>query len=44
MRRPDDGNERDLVVDVVHGYFLEWLDSTLSVFSWEPFPAKLQDK
>ena len=36
-------NERDLGVDVVHGYFSEGGDSILSAFSCEPLPVKLQD-
>ena len=36
-------NERDSTVAVVHGCFPEGDDSILSVFSWEPLPAKLQD-
>ena len=36
-------NERDSRVVVVHGCFLEGGDSILSVLSWEPLPAKLQD-
>ena len=35
-------NELDLRV-VVHGCFSEGGDSILSVFSWEPLRAKLQD-
>ena len=37
-------NERDSKVAVVHGGFPEGGDSILSAFSWEPLPAKLQDK
>ena len=37
-------NERDLIIDVVHGCFLEGDGSILSAFSWEPLRAKLQDK
>ena len=36
-------NERDSKVAVVHRCFPEDGDSTLSAFSWEPLPAKLQD-
>ena len=36
-------NEGDLRVAVVHGCFPEGGDSTLSAFSWESLPAKLQD-
>ena len=36
-------NERDSRVAVVHGCFSEVGDSILSVFSWEPLQAKLQD-
>ena len=46
MRRPDDGNERDSKVAVVHGCFPEGGDSIQSAFSWDPYkalPAKLQD-
>ena len=45
MRRPGDGNvnERDSRVAFVHGCLPEGGDSTLSVFSWEPLRAKLQD-
>ena len=35
-------NERDSIVAVVHGCFLEGDDSILSAFSWEPLRAKLQ--
>ena len=35
--------ERDLRVDVVHGFFTEGGDSIISAFSWEPLRAKLQD-
>ena len=36
-------NERGSRVTVVHGCFPEGGDSILSVFSWESWPAKLQD-
>ena len=36
-------NERDSRVTVVHRCFLEGGDSTLSAFSWESLPVKLQD-
>ena len=36
-------NKRDSRVAVVHGCFPEGGDSILSVFSWEPLRAKLQD-
>ena len=36
-------NERGSGVDVVHECFPERGDSILSVFSWEPLRAKLQD-
>ena len=36
-------NERDSKVAVVHGCFSEVSDSILSVFTWEPLRAKLQD-
>ena len=36
-------NKRYSRVAVVHGCFPEGGDSILSVFSWEPLPAKLQD-
>ena len=36
-------NEQGSRVAVVHGCFLEGGYSILSVFSWEPLPAKLQD-
>ena len=34
-------NEQVSRVDVVHGCFQEGGDPILSVFSWEPLPAKL---
>ena len=37
-------NERGSRVAVVHGCFPEGGDSILSAFSWEPLPAKLQDR
>ena len=36
-------NEQDSRVAVVHGCFPVGGDSILSVFSWEPLPAKLQE-
>ena len=36
-------NELDSRVAVVHRCFSETGDSILSVFSWEPLRAKLQD-
>ena len=36
-------NKRGSGVDVVHECFPERGDSILSVFSWEPLQAKLQD-
>ena len=36
-------NEQDSGVDVVRGCFSEGSDSILSLFSWEPLRAKLQD-
>ena len=43
MRRPGDAaNEGDWRVTVVHGCFPEGGDSTLSAFSRESLPAKLQ--
>ena len=36
-------SERDLRVAVGHGCSSEGGDSILSVFSWEPLLAKLQD-
>ena len=36
-------NERGSGVDVVHEYFPERGDSIVSVISWEPLQAKLQD-
>ena len=36
-------SERDLRVAVVHGCHSEGGDSILSVFSWEPLRAKLQE-
>ena len=35
--------ERVSRVAVVHGYFSERGDSIISIFSWEPLRAKLQD-
>ena len=37
-------NELDSRVAVVNGCFPEGDDSILSAFSWEPLPAKLQDR
>ena len=36
-------NERDSGIDVVHECFPEGDDSMISVVSWDPLPAKLQD-
>ena len=36
-------NERDSIVDVVHGCFSEGGESILSAFSWESLRTKLQD-
>ena len=37
-------NKQVLRVDIVHGCFSEGGDSILNGFSWEPLPAKLQDR
>ena len=36
-------NERDSRVAVVHGCFPEGDNSIVSVFSWQPLPAELQE-